>query len=76
VGGRIRAAWRGPVESKRSTSRTPKASVLGRPGWRLDEDVLTSEDVPDTKTLNREGLDEVALGERAYDRTRHAEIGE
>jgi hypothetical protein len=36
----------------------------------------TTEDVPDTKTLNREGLDDVALGERAYDRTRHAEIGE
>jgi hypothetical protein len=63
------------VAEKRA-SGDPGASSprSGRPG--LDEDVLTSEDVPDTKTLNREGLDEVALGERAYDRTRHAEVGE
>jgi hypothetical protein len=31
VGDRIRAAWRGPVESERSTSGTPKASVLPDP---------------------------------------------
>ena len=57
-------------------NRYAEGECLARPGWRLDEDVLTSEDVPDTKTLNREGLGDAALGERAYDRTRHAAIGE
>ncbi len=31
VGARIRAAWRGPLESSRSTIGTPKASVLPEP---------------------------------------------
>jgi hypothetical protein len=66
VGDRIRVAWRGPVEAV--DQRHAEGERLARPGWRLDEDVLTSEDVPDTKTLHREGLGDAALGEPAHDR--------
>jgi hypothetical protein len=56
--------------------RNAEGERLARPGRRLDEDVLSGEDVRDTETLNREGLGEAALGECAHDGAGHAEIGE
>jgi hypothetical protein len=49
---------------------------LARPGRRLDEDVLTCEDVRDAKSLHRKRFGNTALGECAQDWARHAEIGE
>jgi hypothetical protein len=46
VGDRINVAWHGLVEAV--DQRHAGGERLARPGWRLDEDVLTSEDVPDT----------------------------
>ena len=56
--------------------RDAEGERLARPGRRLDEDVLTCEDVRDAKSLHRKWFGNAALGERAQDWARHAEIGE
>ena len=56
--------------------RDAEGERLARPGRRLDEDVLTCEDVRDAKSLHREWFCDAALGECAQDWARHAEIGE
>jgi hypothetical protein len=56
--------------------RDAEGERLARPGRRLDEDVLTCEDVRDAKSLHRKRFFDAALGECAQDWARHAEIGE
>ena len=56
--------------------RDAEGERLARPGRRLDEDVLTREDVCDAKSLHRKWLCDAALGECAQDWARHAENGE
>jgi hypothetical protein len=56
--------------------RDAEGERLARSGRRLDEDVLTCEDVRDAKSLHRKWFFDAALGECAQDWARHAEIGE
>ena len=56
--------------------RNTEGERLARSSRRLDQDVLTLEDVRDAKSLHREWFCDAALGECAQDWARHAEIGE
>jgi hypothetical protein len=65
-----------PVGIEPIGDRGAEGECLARPGRRLDQDVLTCEDVGDANSLNRERLGDAALGECAHDWARHAELGE
>ena len=69
-----RGAARGGVDAV--DQRDAERERLARPGRRLGEHVAAGEHVGDDELLDGERLVDAALGERAHDGARHAEIGE